>query len=261
MKIKVENQLLNFFLCTLLIIFCLVFILLNTLLNKNFVLKHIYYVNYSDKVYNNIVDNFENNLMSANLDIKIDEVVNFTMVNADILNVIDYIYNDSKLNISVDILKKNLINAEDKVLEGIYLNREDKEALEKLENRLISIYEDEILINRNILNKLSNYMETIRGILLATFVIILLIMLNLGAVIIKILNKDIIVSVVGSGLVLFAFFLLLNRKFQDILLVNPAFSELLKSIGESVLNKMLIGFVILIVIGVLGIIRQALKTN
>lgn len=261
MKSKIANQILGFLLCFTLVIFCLVLILVNTILNKEFMIDVMTKVNYDNKVYNNIIDIFENNLMSTNLELELEDIVNLTMVKEDILAVVDYMYSGGTLNISGAAIKENLIKAEEKALDGIYLDKENKEYLEKLENNLVNIYQEEILINYNILNTLHNFIGTIRGILLATLVILLLIMLNIGAILKKIFKKSISSSVTASGLVLGVCFILLNKRFQDILLINPAFSELLKNIFESI-SKMLLGcFAILLSLGIALIILQTVKTN
>ncbi len=261
MKGNAGAHILNFLLCTFLVLACLILIILNTLLNKDFVSKEMTKINYQENVYNNIVENFQNNLLSANLDLKIEDIVNLEMVSNDVKSVIDYVYDKDSLQTRDNDLKANIKKAEEELLDGIYLDSDNKEAIEKLENNLLSIYQNEILINRNILKSLSNNMETIKAILSVIFVILLLVSLNIGAIIKILLKKRINVAVLASGMILLGLYWFLANSFSDVLIINPVFSLLLKESVSTILNMMLVYATFLIVSSIIVSIALEIKTN
>lgn len=252
---KIISHLINFILMLATFSIIFLFIISSTILNKNYLIKSLETNNYYESIYHNIISSFESNLMPSGIEENIlNKLITKEIVTTDLNNIINHIYNQEELKLYTLELRANFNQEINNILannnkEASY---EEQENIKRLEDTLASIYEDELLYSRSIIEQASTNYQTITHLIKISQIVLLLIIIDLIAIhffLLKNSQKNIGISLLATGVINIIIHLSIINIYHQVLIINQAFSNVLKYIATSILTRMLISGILLTIIG------------
>ena len=257
---KIMLYTINFFLVIFVFLLISLLVFSKTVFNKNYMLKVLEKENYYEETFLCVQDNFEKYSIQSGLDNEdLKDIYTKELVKQDIINVIDGIYEQKEINISTELIIKNL---DDKINEILSKNnrtpdKEEKEAIKTFEGTIAKAYDDSILLSKAYIKDISNIFKRIENLLQKGLIIDGAIILIVYLIII-IINKSIVGSLkfigidfMSVGIITILIKILLEKTVRNILILNLVFSKVIISIANFIISKIFITGIIIAIIGLL----------
>lgn len=255
-----------FTLVLFLLITCLIFV--NTIGSKNYMLNLLAKNNYYEEVYHDIRNVIEGYTIQLGIsDEELDSLYSKDKVREDVGILIDGIYENKEIKINSGPLTDKL--------EEIINNRlkennrsassEEREAIKKLKSDVADVYEGGIIFSSKYINSIGKAYAKISPyfnyaiIIMVMLSIILLASLLLINRRLKSKIRSVSTSLLAVGLISLIIKILLEHKFQNILILSGAFSKLIVSIINNIFFAYLVIGIILCVIGIIGIVFGTMR--
>ena len=263
MKIKIIlNYFIGFIISLLIILTTISLISKYTVFNKNYIINLLDKENYYDKVYNEIQEEMENDIMPSGFTNDIFKDT-FTKedVKKDINMFIDNTYNGKKTIIDTTVLKEKINKNINDFLTKSNLKITDKTGVNNFLNDLVKVYQNEICLYSytdsliNTFYKLSNIINKIIVIL----VIVLFIIVILSKLILKF--NYLSSSIISSGLIILFIRLFIFEKIDAdyLLIITENFSNILAKIINNIGMYLYYVGIGLIILGVIITCKVFLK--
>ena len=259
------KHLINYILVISIFLFVFVLIIKTTILNEKYILKTLENNYYYEEIYNNIIDNFENNLVQSGIDESISrDLITKTQVKEDIIIVIDSIYNNKDIKIDKEPLKEILNEKIEEVFKSYHRtpNKEEQESIKRLEDKIGEIYEDEIAYELNATKSLSEKVVEIDSLsmyLLIIFGVISVVLLIIELLFFNDFIKNVGIAVFSSGAIITIIRIIIGAKYKNILMFNEIFSKIVVSVVDNFLINILVIGIYLSIIGLILIIIGVYK--
>ena len=264
-KIKVLSYYFNMlFISLLVLLLSLVTLIKFTILNENYLIKHLEKNNYYDELYKSIKEEMSYYIIQSGLDDEVlENIYTKEMIKEETNNIIKNFYEGKELTINTEVVSNNLNSNIEKYLLKNNIMVDDQSALDRFVEEMIIIYDKEIRLSEKIntiqskFNKLDNMINT-------SFIILIILILVIG-IISQLFYKRIIFTIPTistSILLLLGEFLLYNRMdVKNILFWNDNVSTIIKSILFDISNYIKTESKILIIIGIITFIIEYIITN
>lgn len=252
---------LGFISFVLLIILTIFIISKFNILNKNYVLEKLEEHDYYEKVYKEIKQEQEHNILSSGLDkVILNDLFTEEDVKDDLKCLIGSIYSDSKYEVNLSKIKEKLDKNIDDYLKEKDIKADDEKALEEFKNNIIDIYKDETSIYGYLNGFKGKYGKIDKVISICIIAILILISINL--LIIKFLHKNylgIILLSAGGALLYLKLFIWEGIDVKNIIIISESFSNVLKSILTDFGGSMMMYALIFIILGIIISILSSFK--
>lgn len=264
---KILNKIAKIFLILGLIIVIVLLIFADlatsTVLNKEYVISHFEKTSYYENIKKEIQSNFDNYIEQSGFDENVmNNIVSEEKIKNDTEIIISNIYDGTSTKIDTTEIEQNLRNNIEESLGTNNLNTTQRNAINQYVETICSQYKKvmshtdyEKNIN-SIMTKLKKTLETAKkvGAGLMVFAIILLLIFDYKNII-KI-GPQIGISLMSSGLlyIIANFFVNSKIKVSDILILNSAVSDVLKSIILDILNTCLKTGIVFLILGIVFIV-------
>ena len=248
---KIITFVLNFALVILILALIVITLAINTILNEQYILKVLEANNFYERAYNDIKDGFENYTMQSGLELSIlDDLISTYKVESDIKKVLSRVYTGKESIVETNSIKLELYYRIYTILE------ENKKVPDEAEEASIIAYIKSIgkVYENGIIYAKMNISPTILDVLKRN-VIIGIVILELIIIIVnrnmnKILNA-LGVSLFASGVLSASVKILLEKRVQNILIMDQKFSNCLNyGINDCLLSFWNTGITLVIAGGV-----------
>lgn len=262
---KIISYILVFFLSLLVCLSFALYVLKNEIFNYDNMLSKIEKSDYYNKAYISVNNHFDNIIEQSGLDKSVlENIVSNDKIKQDINESIKNIFEGKEYKVDVLPIKENLdknINEFLKQSNRVANNRE-KQSIEEFENKIISLYQDDIFPN-SIFGKFSKIFVKVKGILdkiiPITYIGILVIVILMILVNIKGISSVFSylgVSLVSSGILLIMPKLIehFNLELNKLNVINVNISTLIASVVLDILSKLMNFAILAIVIGAIAIV-------
>lgn len=254
---KILKHLINYILVISVFLFVFILIIKTTILNEKYILKTLENNYYYEEIYNNIIDNFENNLIQSGIDESISkDLITKNKVKEDIITVINSIYNNKDIVIDKEPLKEILNTKVEEIFKSYHRtpNKEEQESIKRLEDRIGEIYEDEIAYELNATKSLSEKIVKIDN--LTMYLLIIFGVISIALLIVELLFfndfiKNVGIAIFSTGAIITIIRIIIGTKYKNILMFNEIFSQIV----VSVINNFLVNILVIgIYLGIIGLI-------
>ena len=230
-----------------------------TVLNKSNIKAHISKTNYSEGIYNIIVDSCNNYIMSSGFDESIiDGIIKKEDVEKDVDRIIDSMFDKSDVNIETNEIKEKLnSNIEKFAQDNNYaIDETTKNSINEFEETIEETYRRNIIYLQDIANKIGKYIEMATRIIKIAIIALAIVSLILLLIILKLNKPSIGIVMLATG-ILFIFIKCysgINIAVNNILVLNKPFSDFIISIANQVIQNMFVTGIVLTAIGLVAII-------
>ena len=264
-KIKVLSYYFNMlFIALLVLLLSLVTLIKFTILNENYLIKHLEKNNYYDELYKSIKEEMSYYIIQSGLDEEVlENIYTKEMITEETNNLINNFYKGKELTINTEKVADNLNSNIEKYLLKNNIMVDDKSALDRFVDEMIIIYDKEIRLSKKI-NTIQSKFNKLDNIIDILFIVLLISILIIG-IISHIFYKRIIFTIPTlstSILLLLGEFLLYNRiDVKNIIFWNDNVSTIIKSILFDISNYIKTESKILIIIGIITFIIEYIITN
>lgn len=257
------KKFISYILSTLLVILLSATILLInlnfTVLNRSNVKNHISKTNYSEGIYNIIIDSCKNYIMQSGFDETIlDDLIKKEDVERSIDSIIDSMFDKSDINIDTSEMRQNLdLRIEKFVQDNKYVLDEDtKKSISEFENTIEETYRKNIVYSQDIVKEISKYIDIATRIMKTAMVALCVVDLILLLIILNLNKSSIGIVMLAAGILLIFIkcYSGINIAVNNILILNKAFSNFLISIINQIIDNMFICGIVLSVIGLIAIV-------
>lgn len=258
-KNKTISYLLGLLLSILLILIMLIGCISSSIFNKTYIKKVLHKTDYYYGMYVIIQDDMKSDIMPSGFEENVlDNVVTEDKIREDVGKVLDSIYDNKKVEISTEEMKKTLEeNVQKQIAEKNFkVTDENKKGIEEFENSVINIYKDNITYSSDSINQIGKYIKRANTILTILVWILVIISITLGVIVFR-MNRPVLgISFTVAG----AFFVILNLYsgtaivVNNILMFNWAFSKVITHIVNKLLANMYVIGGIMAVMGITEIV-------
>lgn len=238
-------------------------VMFNTIGNKKYLLSILERNNYYEQIYHNSKSTLEGYTIQLGLvQEALDTLYTEEKVKKDIITLVDGIYDNKEVIIDTQEITDKLdeiIN--NKLAEN---NRtpsaEEQKSIQEFKETITEVYETEIMYSKKYITKLQSIYTKINNLknkaiaLIGTITLFLTITLSILTNKTKTKLKSISISLLSSGLLLISPKLLLESKFQHILILNSIFSKLLIFLINDIFKILFISGIIFSIISIIGMI-------
>lgn len=239
-------------------------IILNTVLNKEYIIAKLEESNYYENIYNSAVNNFENYIYQSGFTIDIlNDVITIQNIEEDVNTVINKIFSTDDLS---DIDDSSTIDdLESKLEENIYnelglnINTVDstlKQNIDLFIDEIVNQYEnalqnDYIYMLDSYIEKAIDISNMLNNILMISIIglIIIIILLYIKKMYIGIRNIGIITFSSGSIILIINSFINSRINIENFVLLNDATTNLIKNMMTEILTNVFNSGIILITLG------------
>lgn len=239
-------------------------IILNTVLNKEYIIAKLEESNYYENIYNSAVNNFENYIYQSGFTIDIlNDVITIQNIEEDVNTVINKIFSTDDLS---DIDDSSTIDdLESKLEENIYnelglnINTVDstlKQNIDLFIDEIVNQYEnalqnDYIYMLDSYIEKAIDISNMLNNILMISIIglIIIIILLYIKKMYIGIRNIGIITFSSGSIILIINSFITSRINIENFVLLNDATTNLIKNMMTEILTNVFNSGIILITLG------------
>lgn len=263
---KIIQFLLMLILCSTVILLIFINLANSTIFNKEYILEKLAQTNYYAKIDEEITNEFENYILQSGLDESVLQgIVTQEKIEQDTKIIIDNIYEGTKTEISTteieENIKNNIRNTMDKELTATQ-QKTVNQYIEKIEEQYLNVmshtkYEEKI---HNIFIKIQEYLELGKkaSIIAIAVVSLILIISNYKEILRAIPQFGSVILATGIFCTFINIFTNYKININNILILNSAISEALKSILQEILSKLQNAGYISIGVGILVIILGSL---
>ena len=261
---KVINSLISMIISCLIFLLILTIVSSNTILSKNYVKKVLEKNNYYQLTLNRINSEFESYAPQVHIEeeeTKLDDICNLKMVTNEVNKVIDSIYDNKKIKVNTKELNELLDNKIKKMLESHNVTASESELkdLEEWKSAITGSYKNEIIYTEKYIKKLPKYYKFINS-MLPTIQKVLIFLIILFTIILVLYNKkkelikNIGISFLTTSFIACILKITCQNRFNYIIILSERFSKILIYVLKDVLTKITITGVILGILGLIGII-------
>ena len=256
---KIISYLLGLVLSILLISIILIGCISSSIFSKAYIKKVFHKTDYYYGMYTIIQDEMKRDIMPSGFDEKVlDNVVTENKVREDINSVLDSLYDNKKVEINTEEIRKVLDeNVQAQIEEKNFrVTEENKKGIEEVENSIIDIYKDNISYSSETVNQFGKHIKKTSKMLTIVMWILVIISIVLAVVLFK-LNMPVLgISITVAGL----FFVILNLYsgtaivVNNILMFNWAFSKSLTYLVSKLIERMYMIGVTMTAVGIVEIV-------
>ena len=250
---KIFKYLLNFVLSVLVLLLICLNILSNTIFNREYIKQKLKSNDFYIRSYSDIIESFENYTMQSGLDLEIlDGLVSEGQVADDINLKIDSFFTKIDGDVDTSPIINELDSRINKALEenNRVPSDDEKESIKKYEDAISEAYKDGILYRADFSVKVE-YLTRAIAVCIVGIIVVSLILIFLRGKRIKKYIGCLGISLLFSGIFSAVLKFLLEKRIQNILILDTKFSSLIINITTEILNKF---FDIGVMIGLVGII-------
>lgn len=257
---KVISYILTFILIVFLTGSLLLTILNNTVLNKNFTAKILKKENYSEKIYNEIMENFKNNTIQSGLeDSVLTGVISKDKLEEDINKFLSGLYGEKNIEVDEAGIKERL---NENINKEIKKNNKNVSAEEQIEidryvDTIANIYKDGILYSKEYVEKIGDSVLQIKHLTTKITIAFYITTIVIAAMLIKISKKEsinyFIITLISSGMLLMLPQIIKTfaLKTSNILILNKTISNIIIALIDKTIGTILVCGVITFILGVL----------
>ena len=262
-KIKILLGYLFSFLLTIIIFLLCLVLILKVNVNKEKVINILENNNYYENVYNEILEEMNNYMVSSGLSGEIlNDIFTKERVKNDINNYVNNLYLGKVNVLETKDIEEKLTNNIDNYLKENNLKISNKESINMFKKDITNIYSEEI----NLYKMLNGFVDNIYEIynLLDKIIVALAIACFVIFVIILLLKVKYIGSILianGLMLILSKYLILNNIEVNNITIISDYFSIILRNIVNNIYNNILYFGVFSIVIGLIITLFVSTKAN
>ncbi len=211
--------------------------------------------NYYYNIYSIINDTANDYVLQSGFDSKVlDNVITEYQAQEDMNQVIDGLYNNKKVEIDTDKLKKKL---HENILKQIeeenhVVTESNKADIEEFEKSVIDAYKSNIYYSQEVINKISLYIQKIHKTLNIVVICLIVVILILVLIMFKVYEPSIGVGFITAGVffIVIKGFSVINIAINNILILNWAFSRTLVYILNNLVQRIFITGIIITIVGV-----------
>lgn len=259
---KVKN-IFKYIIVVLLTVITILFLLLNlasnTILKETYITSKLKETNYYENTYKYVNEKFENYINQSGLDSGVlDGIVTEEKIKQDTDTIISNIYSGLNEEISTQEIKDNLNKNITNSLNGRNLTSTEQQSIETFVQTICDEYIQSIshtdfenAIN-NVYEKINKNLEIIQKVLLIFIGLCIIILLLLNIKRIYRFFSQFSISLLASGafLAIINIFIISNIQVQNISILNDAFTILLTTILNEILQNIVRYSIVLIVVGI-----------
>lgn len=243
----------------------------STILEKEYILSKLEETGYYEEMYEYAKSNFENYIGQSGLDEEIlNDIITKEMIKNDTQKIIENIYDGKNQKIETKEIEDNIKQNINKSLEGHKLTATQQKAIDEFVKHICKEYTAS-LVHTNYETKINNYYEKIikykeiaNKILIVTAVAcaIVLLLLNIKSISGFFVQLGVSAMVPAIILLVTNFFINTRIRVENIVLINDAFSKMMKNIIAEILSNF-IAYGVILMIGSIVIIflGNLLKTK
>ena len=246
------GYLFSFLSTVLLVVICLLLIFKYTIFQKSYLDNILSKNNYYSSVYNDILDDMQDYMVSSGLpDEILDGVITEREVKKDINTFVKNIYLGKKTTLDTSYIKQRLTNKIDEYLKSNNVEVTNDTDLESFENEMIKIYTNQVCLYKTIdsfvgmVSKANNILN--KAILIVGITLFISIIITILLCRVKYVNS--ILIAVGIILMFIRFLIYEKIDVENILIISDNFSKILKSILIKIGNVILNYSIVFIIAG------------
>jgi len=263
---KIINSIIAFILTLLIIINFSVIILINTVLQEEYVLSKLDKNGFYEKIDTDLKNEFAGYQYQSGFSEEIfKELYSYSMLKSDVNSIVSAIYKGTEVEISTEEIYNNLSSNIDEYLSqnNITVSDDKKQNIEEFKNIIVDSYKNKV-------DSVSKYVDNVSDILIKIknadkFITIGLIVALLFLVVFDLLLNithiseffnTIGISVLSSGIILMLVKFIINKNINinDILIFNQSLSDFIKYVFFDILNKFNIFGIVFVIVGLFSII-------
>lgn len=225
----------------------LLYLISNTILNKEFIFDKMGQNNYYDNLYSDIINQMESYIGPSGLDERIlEDIVTREKVKSDVNLFIESIYQDKELHIEIEDIKNKLEFNINEYLKEEKLKVSSQENLEEFKNKIIQEYQKEITYNTYSKKLKKIPFEEIAEIIQITKIAVTVILVaTCGGYLLlskKIFKKNIselMTFFLACGIIanVVTIWINIRLKIENITILNDAVSIMLRNIIKDILSQ------------------------
>lgn len=256
------GYLFSFILSVLIFLLCLTLIIkVNT--NKDNVKAILIKNNYYENVYNEILEEMQNYMVSSGLSGEVlDDIFTKDIVKNDIDTYIDNLYLGKTNKVDTSDIEEKLTTNINNYLQEHNLKFTDQKSLNLFKKDIADIYSDEINLY-NLLNGFTNHINKLIKLLNITIIglIISIIVLFICNLLLKVKYMGSILSASGLMLILSKYLILNNIEIDYVTIITDNFSKIIRIIFTNINHTLIIIGLFLFIIGIFINIFMSNKSN
>lgn len=229
------------------------------LLNETNVRGVLKETNYYYNIYGLVKDIANDYVMQSGFDETVlKNVITEEQVQNDINRLIDCIYNNKKVELDTENIRKKLEqNIQNQITEKNYnITEETQKDINEFENSVLEAYTTNMYYSKDTVNELSSKVHKLRnGSMVAIFILCVSIVI-LGYILFKINEPAIGISCIIAGIIFIIIktYSVVNIAINNILILNWAFSRTLTYILNNLIQQIFITGIVLLIIGIISIV-------
>ena len=215
--------------------------------------------NYYYNIYSIIKETANDYVLQSGFDESVlENVITDIQVQSDMNRVVDCIYNNHKVEVDTEEIRKTLHeNIQKQIQEqGHTVNESTQADIDEFENSIIDAYKSNMYYSEQTVNKMSNHIHKIRRSITTSVIILCIVIAILAFAIFKINEPALGVSLIITGtiFVVLKTYSVVNIAINNVLILNWAFSRTITFILNHLIQKIFTTGIIFIVIGVIAIV-------
>lgn len=242
----------------------------STILNKNYVLEQLETSNYYENINEAIKSSFENYIGQSGLDENVlENIVTNEKIKNDTKIIIANIYDGTNQSIDISEIEQNLKNNIQQSLKNQKLNITQQNAINQYVEKICDQYKETMShtnyendINQ-VITKVIKYMEIAKKVLVIVIaiLIVIILILNYKMILRGIAQIGIALTSTGIIYIIANIYIKSKIKIQNILILNDAVSETVKTIFTNILNTILKNGTVILGCGIVIIIISNIINN
>lgn len=263
---KIVQIIMAFFLSILILANFLMVLILQTVLQKGYVLAKVEEVGYEEKIQTDLKNGFENYQYQSGLPASVFEnLYTRSSLQADIYSVVNSIYENEEVQINSEEVRTKLeANIQQYLSESqIVLKEAELQNIKDFENIIVNVYENRV-------NSIADYVDMIQkalqkgkemvniaqiGLIVALVVFLLISLVVQKGHPSEFMNQ-LAIALLSSGVILILMKKVIHQEIdiQHILLLNQSFSDFVKYVMFDVMNQIHFYGMMFAIVGFCGII-------
>lgn len=258
-----KRRLVSYVLSIFLIIFLFATVMSATLnctvLSTQNVKKRIQESNYYAEVQKIIIDASQNYVMQSGFDESImNNVINEFDIKKDVDGLVSYLYEGKEYVVQTDTIKSTLNNNINEFItaNNYIVDDENQKNIDEFINKIADIYARNIEYSGETVKEISHTIKKVKKIVPAAMIICGILTIALAFAIKSISSPSIGIGMLSTGAILLYIKISagVNVAINNILLMNKAFSNVLISMANDIVQKIFVMGIILCIAGIVWII-------
>lgn len=247
---KVIIFIFNFILVSLLTILCIVTIISKTILNKNYIETCLSKSDFYNELYTAIHNEFDTYLAQAGISSgTLNQVCTINEIQEDVNNTLDAVYNNKTISVNINITE-NIKNKLSQYTDNT----------EQIANKLAEVYNKKVVISSKYINaigqKMTKLISMVKTGIIAIAIVFVILLIIMCAIIgdFKVIINHLGILLCTTGILNIIVKVIIGNNFNNIFLLNTAFSKGIIYIINSIADKIMSIGIGLAVIGLVFII-------